>query len=131
MMSELTARLLPQGDWRRRLHAPYRIIIQDTLTNQWVKSDATPHAEGALSAMIDTKPFPLPNQRQAVIDADGWIVFGYSTQQNYVEAFGSPAWWGSEIGFALIESAGLIEPMELAIIESDARDASDEDEWWK
>lgn len=131
MMDEVRARLLPPGEWMWRMRAPYRVMAQDTDTLMWVMSEETPYAEAAILSVIGADGFPNEKHRVAVIDRDGWILLGYSTDPVHVNAFGHPAWWGSEFGFMIAESTGVLDPVELAMMESFARDMSDGDGWWQ
>lgn len=115
-------RFVPAADWRRRLHGPFRILIASTITEQSVISEPTPHISAGVLAMIDTPVFPEPDRRMVLFDADGWVALGYCTEATHLKAYGVPLWWGCDLGFAALEASGLIEPIDLAIMESLAQE---------
>jgi hypothetical protein len=118
-------------NWRRRTHAPYTIVMQSVSTSRVDESQQTPSVEAAILAVVNTPGFPMKDSRVAVMDVDGWMVFGYSTDPAFMKDYGHPAWFGCELGFAILESTNRFDPLNLAVMEAVARDASDDDRWWR
>lgn len=123
--------VLPHGSWNRRLHGPWQLIVQSVRTGEVLASAPTNYLEAAIGALIESDAFPQRMTRAVIVDADGWIVFGVSTDPAYIEKMGHTCWFGSEIGFATLEASGLVDQMDLTIWEGIARNASDSDSWWQ
>jgi hypothetical protein len=126
---QIRAHTLPIGQWGRRLHGPWRVLFQDINTGMVGASKPTPYLEAALRTLIEGG-LPRRGYRSVVVDDDGWIVFGCSTDPEFISSVGHDCWWGCEIGFAMVESTGLVEPVDLAIWETYARETSDKEDWW-
>ena len=122
--------LVPRGDWHRRLHSPWRILIQDIETGHVGQSDPSPYLEAAVRSVIDGG-IPSRGNRVVIVDDDGWIAFGCSTDPEFVSKHGHDCWMGCEIGFAMVEATGRIDPITLSLYEGYAREISDKEDWWK
>ena len=74
---------------------------------------------------------PRPLTRAAVLDEDGVVLFGYSTDALVTASLGSPAWFGCDFGFWLMGALELADPIDLAIWESAARTTLEMGrKWW-
>lgn len=134
MTSKLTFErpvVLPAGDWGRRLHSPWWILYQ-RIGSSPRRMRPTKFAEAAIQTVItDPQGFPAPMTRAIICDVDGWILFGYATDPEWISIHGHDCWVGSEMGFAIAESTGLVDPLALAVMESRARAVSDRPDWWR
>ena len=84
----------------------------------------TENVSVAVRAFLNTDPFPMPNRRMAIVDGEGWVMLGYSTDETHIKAYGVPVWWGSDFGFAVLEAEMALDILDLAVMESMAKDAA-------
>ena len=134
-------RMVPHGDWYRRLHQPFTTVIQlvhsiNTVTSTYVGTDDPNRMDPldghvAVFANMTKRMHEWRDQRVAVVDADGWIAIGFACDRLTLDSLGRVAWWGCEMGWASLESLNALDPVEIAMKESFARSALGAHDWWK
>lgn len=125
---QVLIRPVADGDWYRRLHGPFHAYIHNGVRVSRLGPD---HLDVWLRTSVVVAGFSQPQAGTwaAIVDSNGWCAYGYTAEVQWLEKYGHPIWFGCELGFAVLEAMGLVDPVELAMRESIAR--SQQTDWWK
>jgi hypothetical protein len=133
MMSDLALpapKVIPEGEWYKRVHGPFVGVTQQLPSRRLHYTPWSELLQAQIEAIETTWLDGEYDVRVAVLDRDGWMVYGAALDSAFVRQHGMQGWFGCEFGFATLESMNLVDPVEVALRESVARTANQPD-WWR